>query len=125
MSRPFGLFIADNLCRESGSTLISLAAIMSPSSGLHACDVMVPSSRYGSVGNAGVSRSDDAPSKAPLSERQIGMVGGLGLLPNPRSKRPCYAASIFPASSRLARIIFLAASGSFFRFSSRSSCIFS
>ena len=34
MLRPLGLFIADNLCRESGSTLISLAAIMSPSSGL-------------------------------------------------------------------------------------------
>lgn len=40
MLRPLGLFIAGNLRRKSGSTLISLAAIMSPSSGLCACDVI-------------------------------------------------------------------------------------
>lgn len=70
------------------------------------------------------------------SERRIGTMRGSGLLPNPGSKRPCYAASTFSASSKLARIIFLAASarsaaglpapsGLFFRFSSYSSCILS
>ena len=68
------------------------------------------------------------------SERRIGTIRGSSLLPNPESKRPCYAASTFSASSKLAEIIFLAASarsaaglpapsGPFFRFSSYSSWI--
>ena len=90
----------------------------------------------GSAENVGVSRSGDAPPKAARVNGESRRRGGSGPLPNPESKRPCYAASTFSASSRLARIIFLAASvrsaaglpgasGSFFRLSSYSFCILS
>lgn len=64
----------------------------------------------GSVENVGVSRSGDAPPKAARANGESGRRGGSGPLPNPGSKRPCYAASTFSASSKLAMIIFLAAS---------------
>lgn len=83
----------------------------------------------GNVGNVGVSRSSEAPPKTARADGESERRGGFGLLPNPESKRLCYAASTFSASSKLARIIFLAASassaaglpgpsGSFLRFSS-------
>ena len=62
--------------------------------------------------SVGVSRFRDALPKAARANGESGRRGGTGPLPNPESKRPCYAASTFSASSRLARIIFLAASTS-------------